>query len=490
MGKFADRLVARIQGQQMWPHPADERVWKQCAVWVAMRESEREDLRRAAKWHDASREYLVDPLPEKISAAFAELNFGEEPIVTPADPADKAVLEDMLDDNDLDSELQRWAEVCSSEGEIWWRVCADNDGFAHPVLEFWSRLDVIPLFVSGKLKAVAFIDLLDGDGDEVWRHFEVVDGEHIRNVLFVGTHDTVGAEVALSEHESTEDLEDETAHNLPLMPAGRVPNQLGKDVTYGRSDYAGIEDYVYSLNEALTIGRENARLTLKKRVVVPASAVDEGGNLPVNQEAIVVESADLAMGKDSTGSSQFKVLEYSFDADNLIKYQNSLAEAALTRVGITPSYIGINTNQSEGRAITGTALRLRLLPSTNAAKSRAAFWDKMLPRALLLMQILDARPVAEGGFGIKWAKAGEVPGVERGNPLPNDEVEEAQRHSVLVGAALESVETALRSLHPSWEDKEVQDEYERIKADVAALKPGMGASLFGNQKSALPAVTR
>lgn len=494
MGKFADKLAARLQGQVVWPHPKDDAVWKQCRIWVAMRESDRDALRHAAKWQDASRKYLVDPLPEKISQVFAEMIFRQPPSITPVDPEDKDAMTAMLDENELAQELQRWEEVCSSEGEVWWRICADTEGFNHPILEFWSRLDVVPLFVSNKLKAVAFIDVLETpsggvDAEEVvWRHFEIIDDETIRNVLFSGTDTTIGEERSLDSHPETKDLESEVEHDLPAMPAGRIANKMGKSAEYGRSDYDGIEDYIYGLNEALTIGSENARLTLKRRVVVPASAVDESGNLPANQEAIVVESSDMAMGRDSTGAGQFKVLEYSFDADNLIKYQNSLAEAGLSRVGISVSYAGLPSNQSEGRAITGTALRLKLLPQTNAGDARGGYWDASFPTIFLLMQILDARPTGEvglAGFGNTWKEAGKAPGVDRGSSLPEDPVEEAQRHSVLVAAHLESVKTAIKELHPDWDEKQVDEEYEAIVEDTEAFSSsGIGGKLFGGSPRA------
>lgn len=496
MGVFGDRLINTLDSGEggHWPRAEDREVWDQIKDWIAFRESDRVQLRRMANWVDAQRQYLVDPLPEKIAEAFADLIFGNEPpTITPADASDQERVDALVDFNELAAELKRAEDQCSAEGEIWWRIVADPENFAHPRLEFWSRLDVIPQLSGRKVVAIAFIDRLDSlaqDGAEtVWRHFEVVDDEDIANVLYQGTEASIGEQVPLDSHPGVAGLADSTPHELPSMPAGRIINKEGRKPNYGRSDYAGIEDFLQNLNEALTIGRENARLTLKRRVVVPDTSVDESGNIPAGQEAIVVPSADVALGKDTVGSSsQFQVLEYSFDAEALIKYQNSQAEQALSRCGITPQYIGVATNEPQGRAITGTALRLRLMPSTNTGESKAKPWDMQVPRMLMLMAILETKGVEDGGWGIPWAEPAKPFGVDRGTSLPEDEIEQAQKNTILISAGAKSIRTAIQEEHPDWDAARVEDEWTKIVEETEKLKgPGTVPKLFGTD-STLPHV--
>jgi hypothetical protein len=56
---------------------------------------------------------MSDPLPERISDAFADLIFGADPSFTAADEADQERLDDLIDENDLPSELQRAAGAAS-----------------------------------------------------------------------------------------------------------------------------------------------------------------------------------------------------------------------------------------------------------------------------------------------------------------------------------------------------------------------------------------
>jgi hypothetical protein len=494
MGVFGDKLIGRLRSQEQWPHPVDREIWDQIRTWIAFRESDRRYLRQKAGWVDGQREYLVDPLPEKISEAFADLIFGTDPpTITPPSPEDQDLTDEMVESSELPAELRRAEDQCSAEGEVWWRIVADPERFQHPRLEFWSRLDVIPQLSGRQVQAVAFIDCLEpleSDGEEtVWRHFEVVDEDDIQNALFEGTSTSIGVEVALSTHPAVADLAPSAPHELPLMPAGRIINKEGRRPAYGRSDYAGIEDFLMNLNEALTIGRENARLTLKRRVVVPDTAVDESGQIPAGQEAIVTPSADIALGMDTVkSSSQFQVLEYSFDAEALIKYQNSQAEQALTRCGITPQFIGMPTNEPQGRAITGTALRLRLMPSTNSGEAHAKPWDSWLPKMLMLMALIEARSTELGGWGYKWKQPALPFGIDRGSSLPEDEIEQAQKNTILISAGAKSIRTAIEEEHPDWDEARVGEEWDKIVEETEKLKgPGTVPKLFGSD-SKLPSI--
>jgi hypothetical protein len=214
------------------------------------------------------------------------------------------------------------------------------------------------------------------------------------------------------------------------MLMGRVINKRGRRATVGISEYETVKDQLLDLNEAETIGAENARLTAKKRAIVPSSAVQ------------------AAPTRDKV-------------------------ETALTRLRITPQWIGVQTGAGDGYAVSGTSLRLRAIPTTRAGNSKGKQWDKALPQLVRALQRLDALPEADGGFGQPWAQPDEPPGVKRGNPMPNDEVEEATIEATLVGAGVKSVWQSVRDQHPEWTDEDVDAEVARIRADRAAA-PALG----------------
>ena len=487
---LANYLIRRIEkAGQSWPLDDERDAHKTVLKWAAFRESDKEALRTLAKW-DSDRDYRVDSLPEKISEAYASMLFGEDIRVTPGSKDDAERLEALTaspagqDDAGFNAEL-RWGEtLCSSEGEVWWRLYSNRDVSDHPLIEFHSRENVVPHFIGHRLVAAAFMseflgpDTSDAGNEKrtVWRHFEIHTNGRIENRLYRGTADRIGQGVDLAEHIETEGLEPIWEHGLPGMLCGRIPNKLGRDRRLGVSDYKAVEDYLLDLNEAVTIGKENARLTLKKRVVVPnrllkprTETVDNGDGsrsvierptFDASEDVFVEDNLDDNLGDSSSGP--YKVLEYSFDAEALIAYKRDLVSSALTRAGITPQFVGAYAG-NEGQAETGTALRVRLIPTTSAANGKGQFWDQAIPQILLLAQLLDQMPVELGGFGVQWSAAGEAPTIERTDPLPIDPTEQATRHVALVGAELESAETAIRDLHPDWTDQQVKDELTRIE---------------------------
>lgn len=479
-----------------WPLPREVPILTAINTWVALREGDKDTLKRVASWRDHRREYRVDPLPDRIADAWAHFLFGEDPRVLAANTADDSLLEDLLE-RDFPSELERGAGMCVSEGEIWARIYSDAKIAPRPLLEWVSRLNVLPFWVGPRLAAAAVItELADPKGDRnvIFRLFEVHAPGILSNHLFCGGPEKIGDEVDLSTHPATLELEVEWPHGLDGMLLLRVPNRLRRRRDIGISDYAGILDNLLDLNEAAAIGAHNMRLTARKRAIISASVARTTGprndlelgpeespqglgppqpKFDAAEEIFVEDALDGELGRE--GKDPFRILEYSFDAGALIDWKRDLVETALTRVGLTPQYVGVTGDTTDGYAISGTALRLRLIPTDNTGRGKGRYWDDALPRILQTMQALDALPDTTGGFGRPWTDPLDPPSVERRPGLPVDDIEEAQRHATLRSNGLESLETALAELHPDWTQAERDDERDRLKAETP---PRPAGSLF------------
>jgi hypothetical protein len=161
-------------GREAWPIPSERGVISRLQEWGAFMDSNAVVLQRLADWQagrDQHLPYVVDPLPERIAQAFSDLIFGAETdFETPAteEPTpdgrtiskpgpDQELLDEIVEDNSLPSELQSACGRCVGEGEVWWRIYVDRDAFEHPVIEWHSRADVVPLFRGKKLLAAAFV---------------------------------------------------------------------------------------------------------------------------------------------------------------------------------------------------------------------------------------------------------------------------------------------------------------------------------------------
>jgi hypothetical protein len=468
----ADVLQTQLERTEQWPPKSEQHLWAKVRTRRAFRQADEVFLRELSGWHRTwghkSRVYMTDPLAGLISRAFADLLFGDEPTIAAAAEQDQGNLDQAIETNTLASELHRAERICSSEGEVWWRVYVDKDVALSPLLQWCSRLSVIPLLHGATPTAVAFVNPLPGDSEIVWRHLEIhADGE-VRNLLYEGTKDNLGGRRDLTARAETDGLPDVWVHDLPML-AGRILNLVDDDPTLGRSDYTGVERLLLALNEAATIGAENARLTAKKRLFVSGKMTEDDGSFDAGADVIQVNPQDGELGKDSP--PPISAVEYSFDAAALIAYTSDLTDRVLTRVGVAPELVGRDTKT--GRAESGTALRTRLLHSVITAQGKGRYWDDGLPRILALVQQIDALPAEEGGYGRSYVDPSGHPAVERGSILPHDDVEEAQRLVALVAGEVMSRELAVREQHPDWDDTQVGDELTLIDK----YAPPIGAHL-------------
>jgi hypothetical protein len=489
MGVLADELVELIAGSATWPLASEMNVRAAIRLWKAFRENDRDVLKAEAGWTNQAERYMVDPLPERLSGAFGGLLFGSQPTVKTSDRADQERMDEGLRLMRWGSRLRVAEERNSSEGEIYWRLVCDPDRFEAPTLTWHSRLDVVPHFLAQQLRAVAFVNTLnevtDDDKGIIWRHFEVHDDTTVRNVLFRGDSGSIGDEVDLTARREVQGLDPEWDHDVGML-AGRIVNIEGDDPTVGRSDYDGIEDFFLELNECFTTGRKNRGLTAMQRAYGPRSATDETGRLPEGQNFLATDETDATWGDGGAGT-KFGVLEFRFDAEALITWSRNVAATALSRRGITPQFTGDATD-AEGYAQSGTALRMRMIPSTVERERRIGPWDDELDTILLRWQQLDALSTEQGGFGTTWSAAADPPAVTLGDPLPVDEVEDSTRLASLRAANVISIEQAVRERRPDWDDDQVDEEVARIQADqqaTGATPPGAG--LTGGQGDTAPA---
>lgn len=455
----ADDLVARMEAATQWP--LDQPILRRVSLHQALREADDVRLRHAYGWK-RNRSLVPDPLPAQIATAHADLLFGDEASITAANTSDQERLDDLVDAIDGPSEFHRAARIASSEGEVWWRAYTDREASDRPLLQWVSRLDVVPLWRGGRAVAVAFVSVLEDENDRVVRHIEIQAPGETLNLLYEGTRTALGKRMPLTAHVETVDLPDEWLHP-PLMLAGRILNRPSDTgIKLGKSDYAGLEAMFMSLNEATTIASENARVAGKVRIFADSKYLDHRGNLPADEDVFVRDADGATLGDDKGGIAQ---AQYEFEAAALNEHIRYLIERIVTRAGLVPQWVGV---MEQGQAESGTALRVRLLPATLSAQGKGRFWTDGLPRILGVLQMLDAMHQADGGFGRTWTSALEEPSVDLGDPIPADDTEEAQREALLITAGLSSRWTSIKTMRPDWGDEQVKEELARIAEEESA----------------------
>jgi hypothetical protein len=482
-----------IEESSVWPLPHEAKIHKMIREWEALYEADEEAQRVMAGW-SSTRAYYVDPLPGKVADGIGNFIIGDDPIFTPGNDADAENLKGLVEENDLPGNLQdATSRLMIAQGEAWWRIRRMPGSSKYARVEWHSRLVVVPHFEGDVLVSCAFVSEVARDDQNTWRYVNIHSDEAELNLLYrasgkKGTSGTrgIGERRDLTERRDTEDLREEWIHGLPML-AGRFINRRGKDRKCGVSQFQRVRSLFLALNESTTIGVENAKKTLRQRMIVderlatPGEADAPNANLPAypgatySRSAIgVVNDDDVLLHRGSeTGDEApvYKVLEYSFDANALVTYDGHLTDKILTRVGVAPQLVGRHTEQAQS----GAALRARLLDTILDSIGKARVIDDGLPKVVTLAQRLDSMPEAKGGLGRSWRAPEELPTIERSSAIPDDETELAARHVSLVGAMIESAETALRDIYPNRDEKWYEEELARI----AKAQSGGAAAQFG-----------
>jgi hypothetical protein len=484
-------LQDRIDALGEWPPKDEKDLHEALNIFSALYSTDGAALRDYAGIPHGHA-YVPDPLPQKMADASSNLIFGEEPDFEAGDPIeddeheppDQPLLDDLIDANDLPSELQRAAALCAAEGEVWWHIRVDKVALNLPILDWNSRRSVVPLWRSRQLLACAFVSVMDDSTDnETWRYVEIHAPGVVRRLLYLGRVDRLGDRQDLGAHPDTAPLEEDWRHGL-VMLAGRVANRLGHDTRIGLSDYAGVLEYLFALNEAASIGKHNARLTLRKRAVMPVGMARASDGVVAGDQAdrrgrgATVDLDDVWLvepGDELEGSNgPMRILEYSDSwAQALTLYKADLTETILTRVGVAPQLVGLHTEN----AVTGPAARFRLLDSIQTANGKARYWDDQLPKALMAAAMVDNLEDARGGFGRQWVNPMEPPTVRRRSILPQDPTETATRVVALRGAGIISEATALEEVFPEWSDERRQQEADEVAGESQARSASLSAGV-------------
>lgn len=455
---YLNRLINELEGGKQFPPPRELKYRRAIEVFAALRESDVDQLK--PDWWDReypdNKGYVIDPLAERIPGVWADMLFGEEPQWEPAIKADEKQLQEQIDDNDLPASLPWAEEMCSSEGEVWSRLVAMPD-INSVQIEWYSRLNVIPLFIGRKLVAAAVFSVLEFDPDNKteWVYVEYHIEGQVVNRLYRHTHGTtLGKPVGLGERQETAELRPTWSTGLPML-LGRIHNKLGRDWRCGTSDLKGVAGLLLSLNEITNVGQENARLTAKQKVVIPQRFLDEKGMLPRGAEILIASEVDADPDKIK---NEFAMIEWEFDADAIIKYKADLTDTILTRARVAPQLVGRHTETAQ----TGPALRARLVDTILAGNAKGKIWDDKLPETMSLAAQLEKKSRLLGGVGKGWNSPQKEPTFKRKNSLPEDEESKSRRIVTEVNAHVKSQETAIEELNPTWGPARIADELKRI----------------------------
>lgn len=430
------------------------------------------------------------PLAGDISSTSAAMLFGEEPVIqipeahdekAPNRASAQATEERLLaiaEEGGVYHRLAEAAEQASAIGGVYLKIAWDEEIADHPFVLVQQADTAIPEFRLGRLWAVTFWRVVERSNNAVIRHLERYERGVILHGLYKGSDDELGTAISLESHEATRGLAEAITLPDPTMLAVRYvpnmrPNRRFRGSELGQSDYSGAESLFDALDETMSSWMRDIRLA-KARIVAPMDYlkvnVTAGGmsaRFDTDQE--IFSPLDVEPGQDRTNIT---LTQAEIRAEQFEKSCNSLIERIVTGAGYSPQTFGLGI---EGRADSGTALRLRERKTQITRERKAMLWQSPLADMLGMLLTIDRITFKNDEIDPEFRARVEIK-----DGLPDDFHATAQSIELVSRAGAMSVEIMVRTLHPEWDADEVLAEVQRIRDDQASSMPPMpDPSTFG-----------
>jgi len=420
--------------------------------------------RKGATELQIDRHQLHVPLAGDIAQTSADLLFSEPPnfVVNDKDAAESDVentqdnFDDLIRKCGLKNKLLEAGETSSALGGVFLRLVWNTEFMSNPTVQVVSPDRAIATFMYGQLVAVGYVTEYESpDGQNFYRHIEHHEDGLIHHALYEGTKSNIGTRVSLDRLAETADLEDEIRLPFDSLASVYVPNQRPlrrlKGYEYGRSDYDGVEGLFDAIDEAYTSWMRDVRLG-KSRIIVPTEYLERRGR---GRGAAFDVDAEVFTGLEIDPNFQGKSIEpvqFQIRHEEHKTTVMELIDRAVTAAGYSPQSFGINI---EGRAESGTALKLRERKSFTTQGKKQRYWTQPLEEILEKLQILDVEIFGKQYKPLKLR-------IEWQDAVQQDVRESATVIESLHRAQAASLETKVRLLNPELTEEEVAEEVLKI----------------------------
>ena len=439
----------------------------------------------AREVREERRVMLHVPVAGDIAEVAADLLFSEVPDIRIAEAHDESAPRDaieaqdrlwqLIDDGGVHSRLLEAAETASALGGVFIGPVWDTTVADMPLLRVVQADAALPEFRWGQLVAVTLWRVVEDDGSTVWRHLERHEPGVILHGLYRGTTTELGRRVPLASHPATADLQEVVTlppqmqdtlaiRYVPNMRPSRVWRSDPIGTYLGRSDYSGSESLMDALDEVYTswqrdIRLAKARLTVPDTWLQPVAMGDDGKavlRFDEDKELFVALPMDATEGTLSATLFQ-PAIRFTEHEQTCLHYLERIISAA----GYSPQSFGLHI---EGRAESGTALRIRERKSFVTTAKKRRYWEPALADVLWMMLVLDREIFRSGVTPYR-------PAVALADSIAESTQEVAQSIELLSRAKAASTRTLVEMLHPDWSDEEIDAEVQRIMEEQGQYVP-------------------
>lgn len=430
------------------------------------------------------------PIASDIASVNADLLYAEPPALSVEDNEPTQDRLDTIFQDGMHAALLEGAELCSPYGGVYQRVAWNRDVADHP---YWEPIPpdcAAPEWAGQHLRAVTFWRVVEVQDGHIYRHLERHEPGRIFHGLYQGVDDRLGRVLPLQDHPETAWLAEHvdsqggittgaTGLAVAYFPNMR-PNRLLRGSPLGRSDFQGIEPLMDALDEAYSSWMRDVRLA-KARLVVPDSFLKNlgrGEGQAFDSEREIYKAVGGLLQHPNQGIKDLlQLIQPDIRVQEHAQTTQALAEQVVRGAGFSAQTFG--EGASDG-GITATEVQHRER-RTYATRDRKVGYQGPPLRRLSFTTLEIDRHV----FGT------------RTTPMPvtvtwPDGVQDAPKATaetvkILRDARLLSDEVGVRTVHPDWDDTQVDVEVARLAAENPVVDPFVAAGIIPAGRGEPPA---
>lgn len=460
---------------------------------------------------DEKRMRMHLPLAADLCTLSADLLFGEAPQILFRKPDDVPLqkgdtrasrkrwvhpaqtrLDDITGADEAHAELLLAGEYAAALGGSYLAVAWDADVHDHVFPKAYAADTAIPTFRHGRLAGVKLWTEYH-DGNEVYRLIEEHKPGSIEYTLYRGTERTLGVPVQI-------DTREETAHYARMRTAadldvreGELPEtvaigtgtkrlavtylknaspvrdwrKLGELASLGRSDLDGVQDVLDKVDftwSSLMRDVENGQ----GRLVVPEEMLDlsgkpgEGANFDTYRQVFTPVGATLSKAADS--GSAMGIVQFAIRVEEHLAVIEGLKKELASALGYSEAHLGLD---SVSGTRTATEIDADLSDSERTRDKKALYAKGALARWSLAALEIDKTVFGGDDLGDMT----RMPAVEFA-PVSQADPEKLARTAQLLDAArAASRKEIVRSIHPDWDEDDIDAEVELIMQEIGVPAP-------------------
>lgn len=321
----------------------------------------------------------------QISRTMGKIVFGDRPSISintgnkQRDAQYEALLDDILNDNKIDTLLQDAAEKLSYSGAIAIKFNIDKDESDYPIMEVYPKEDVeVYKKYGNRVDAIIFKDYYRS-GKKKYCLYSIYGKGFIDYKLYVVAKDglTIRKEVELSELEETKDLTPITFINEDGTQCNKVLACYLENRPGAKSDYHGIIDELISLDEI----RSNLILYLRTSKIKQyfhdnLLSQDAEGNITIPDS---YDTDNIIIRDSNPQWTDSEIKRDIVDINNSVQGYKAAFEdillQCLTTVGLSPSTMGFDVAGANSSAL---ALEIRERTTLHTRNDRTQRWNQLL----------------------------------------------------------------------------------------------------------------